>query len=308
MQLGRSTTHLADRHDRQRRGCVSTTKTQTNPRRAHPSTAPCTPPPALIGTGGSPPHVPSERRSSHRPSRYAVGLCRGRFGGGGGATAASVSPPPLPTPVPSHPPPLPVPPPPSSPLPPPPRLLAAASPPRLFLFSLSSPPLVPLVPPHSDRLPSLPSRPYRHPPPAPLHPPPPTVAMVSPAFVGAAAVSSSAFVARRSALSARPSAVSVARISRRSALRMADEEEVRIFLGGGRMWRGCGGARRLCVGGVGGREWRWRSMGVAAPAGLTIWGGEGLVRRGCLRPVPRQPVWSSSVRMKQRGGALLGTV
>ncbi|KAK1866548.1 hypothetical protein I4F81_009064 [Pyropia yezoensis] len=49
--------------------------------------------------------------------------------------------------------------------------------------------------------------------------------MGSPAFVGAAAVSSSAFVARRSALSARPSAGSVARVSRRSALRMADEEE-----------------------------------------------------------------------------------
>lgn len=49
--------------------------------------------------------------------------------------------------------------------------------------------------------------------------------MGSSAFVGAAAVSSTTFVARRSALSARPSAVSVARVSRRSALRMADEDE-----------------------------------------------------------------------------------
>lgn len=94
---------------------------------------------------------------------------------------------------------------------------APAFPPRCFVSPSS--PEVPVFRPHALRLSQSPQ--------SPLSPTPasPTVAMGSPAFVGAAAVSSTTFVARRSALSARPSAVSVARVSRRSALRMADEDE-----------------------------------------------------------------------------------
>lgn len=71
--------------------------------------------------------------------------------------------------------------------------------------------------------------------------------MGSPAFVApAATVSASAFVARRAAPGGRPSAVSVARVSRRSALRMADEEEkVRCLSFGQRLLRLGGGRWHL---------------------------------------------------------------
>lgn len=134
--------------------------------------------------------------------------------------------------------------------------------------------------------------------------------MGSPAFVGAAAVSSSAFVARRSALSARPSAGSVARVSRRSALRMADEEEVRFFFWGrgaagrcGWVSEGVGGATfasGLCSCAGAGLGWR----GDCCTCGAVSVGGGGVSRwrgyaAGLLATSTASALWSLSVQMKQ---------